>query len=272
MNASQFGNFQIQKQIAFGGMAYLYLAANSDGQSVVVRVLQPRHAQSRTHIRQFEFGAELLSELNHPSIPIYYDRGQQDGLPWVAMEYIPHPSLRQMLKDEVKELFINHFSLISSMATGLDHLHEHGYLHMDFKPENVLILPTGEVKIIDFDLAMPRPPKPIPLPMAGTPAYIAPEILLKQPADERADIFAFGLTAFELLTRRKAFGAGTAQEMYAQAKTGTVFDKVPSVCDLNPLVSSKLDRVIRGCLAKDPKARYPVMKLVVRDLQATQSS
>ena len=87
-------------------------------------------------------------------------------------------------------------------------------------------------------------------------------------ASGSTDIFSFGVTAFELLTGRKAFGSGTTQEMFNRAKIGSDFENPPSVLDFTRKVSAKLDRIIHGCLAKNLKERYPVMSLVVRDLQA----
>ncbi len=253
-------------------MAHLFLAHNESGLSVAIRALQPQHLRSRIHLRQFNFGCKVLEHLDHPSFPRYYDQGKQrDGLPWVAMEYVPAPNLRERLHDGQQQLLLQQQSLLYSMAAGLSHIHERGFLHMDFKPENLLVLPTGHVKIIDFDLALPRPMKLIKLPLAGTAVYLAPEVLLGQKSDERADIFAFGATAFELLTGRKPFGSGTPQEMFQRAKFGTAFDKPPSILDVNPKFPPKLDRIIRSCLAKNLMTRYPVMSLVVRDLQALQT-
>lgn len=273
MASSQYGNYYVQERIATGGMAGLFLAAGHSGQFVALRVLQPQHLKSRVHVRQFMVGCEVLSLLNHPSIPKYFGQGRQaDGLPWVAMEYVPSPNMRERQRDDQEELWVQSASLLLSMAAGLNHIHERGYLHMDFKPENLLVMPHGQVKIIDFDLAIKRPTRLTKLPLAGTAVYMAPELLLEQPTDERADIFAFGAVAFELVTGKKPFGAGTAQEMRNKARLGTPYKELPSICDLNVKASRKLDRVIRACLAKDLKARYPVMSLVLRDLQSMPKS
>ncbi len=269
MTNLEFGDYYIQERTAIGGMANLYLAKNRDGLLVALRALQPQFLKNRVQVRQFCFGCKVLSNLNHASIPKYFIHGKRDdGLPWVAMEYVPSPNLREKLHLSAELLWNQHLSLLLSMAMGLSHIHERGYLHMDFKPENLLVWPSGQAKIIDFDLAVRRPLRLTRLPLAGTAIYMAPELLLRQPTDERADIFSFGVTAFELLTGRKAFGSGTTQEMFNRAKIGADFETPPSTLDFNPKVSPKLDHIIRGCLAKNLKDRYPVMSLVARDLQA----
>lgn len=272
MATLQFGPYYVQERIATGGTAHLYLASSSTRQLVAIRALQPDHLKSRVHRNQFLFGCYVLSNLSHSNIPIYFTHGRTDeDQPWVAMEYIPYPNMREKLRESASsDLWVNHLSLLKSMAAGLSHIHSRGFLHLDFKPENLLVQPEGAVKIIDFDLAQKRPRRPAKLPLAGTAVYMAPELLLEQPTDERADVFSFGATAFEMLTGRKPFGAGTPQEMRNKARLGTPYKEFPHLYDLNVKVSRKLDRIIRTCLAKDLKDRYPVMSLVLRDLQEVE--
>ena len=96
------------------------------------------------------------------------------------------------------------------MALGLSHVHESGFMHLDFKPENVLVTRNGNVRLIDFDLAQPIPEKPKKMSKnPGTPGYMAPEQLQRKPIDPRADIFAYGVAAYELLTNHKPFPGET---------------------------------------------------------------
>src|SRR4029077_7989609 len=101
--------------------------------------------------------------------------------------------------------------ILIDMASALEHMHENGYMHLDFKPENVLVTRNGRVRLVDFDLAQPIPEKPKKLTKKnpGTPAYMAPEQLLGEPISNRVYIFAYGGTAYELLTNQKPFPGAT---------------------------------------------------------------
>jgi serine/threonine-protein kinase len=152
------------------------------------------------------------------------------------------------------------------MAVALEHVHDHGYMHLDFKPENVIVTRNGGVRLVDFDLAQPKPDKPKKLSKnPGTPPYMAPEQMLRQPLDHRADIFAFGVTAYELLTYQKPFPGETLAEVVQlqRARGGTFF----TPREHNPDIPFPLEKAILRCLEYDPDKRYPIMSSLVHDLK-----
>ena len=152
------------------------------------------------------------------------------------------------------------------MAAALAHVHERGFIHLDFKPENILVPKTYDPKLIDFDLAIPRPLKPKKASkLSGTPLYLAPEQIARQPVDERADIFAFGITAYELLTSKKPIAGNTQEEILSKYANFDEHLRPPRT--LVPEIPQTLERVILKCLEMEPARRYPAMSLVVRDLQ-----
>jgi serine/threonine-protein kinase len=138
-------------------------------------------------------------------------------------------------------------------------------MHLDFKPENVLVTRNGAVRVIDFDTALPMPEKPVKLSQnPGTPGYMAPEQLKREPLDGRADIFAFGVLAYELLTGRKPFpGDSPAEILAAQMEPSGPIE----LREHNPDVPLALEKIVMRCLARDPAARYPVAGMMLRDLQ-----
>jgi serine/threonine-protein kinase len=155
--------------------------------------------------------------------------------------------------------------ILIDMATGLSDIHESGYMHLDFKPENVLVSRNGAVRLIDFDLAQPISEKPVKLSKnPGTPGYMAPEQLKREPLDARADIFAFGVAAYELLTNNKPFpGETPAEILTAQMEpSGPIAPR-----EHNSDVPPALEKVILKCLERDPDRRYPFTGILVRDLQ-----
>src|SRR6185503_3590129 len=140
-------------------------------------------------------------------------------------------------------------------------------MHLDFKPENVLVTRNGSVRLVDFDLAQPKPDQPQKSSdNPGTPAYMAPEQLLRQPFDHRADIFAYGVTAYELLTGRKPFAGDSPQEILRRQLDRSLDFVPPRV--LNPDVPVALEKAILKCLERDMEKRYPYMSVLLRDLQS----
>jgi serine/threonine-protein kinase len=155
--------------------------------------------------------------------------------------------------------------ILIDAATGLSHVHESGYMHLDFKPENILITRNGAVRLIDFDMAQPIPDKPVKFSKnPGTPGYMAPEQLKREPMDARVDIFAFGVSAYELVTNEKPFlGDSPGEILAAQLRPGGPIRPR----EHNPSLPPALDTVILKCLERDMDRRYPLSGILVRDLQ-----
>ena len=139
-------------------------------------------------------------------------------------------------------------------------------MHLDFKPENVLVTRNGNVRLIDFDLAQPIPEKPKKMSKnPGTPGYMAPEQLQRRPIDARADIFAYGVAAYELMTNHKPFPGDTPTEILAaQMEPGNPM----SAREHNPDMPAALEKIIFKCLEREPDRRYPFVSVLVRDLQS----
>ncbi len=138
-------------------------------------------------------------------------------------------------------------------------------MHLDFKPENVLVTRNASVRLADFDLALPIPKEPKKLSKnPGTPAYMAPEQLLGEPVDQRADIFAFGVAAYELLTNHKPFPGETPAEIVAAQKNRAAFAPPRQH---NPDMPPTLEKVILKCLQQEPDKRYLFMTVLVHELK-----
>ena len=182
------------------------------------------------------------------------------------MNYVEAENLK-ILQTRQDPLLAEHLAqILIDAATGLSHVHESGYMHLDFKPENILITRNGAVRLIDFDMAQPIPEKPVKFSKnPGTPGYMAPEQLKREPMDARADIYAFGVAAYELLTNRKPFPGDTPAEILA-AQMQPEGPIAPT--EHNPSVPSALETVILKCLERDPDRRYPGGGILVRDLQS----
>lgn len=263
-----FGRYYLRELINSGGMADLWLATDERHETCAIRCLRETTRFDFATRRRFLRGCEILAATHdHEFIIGYREHGKIEGSYYLAMEYVEGANLKLLMAqaDPSLEEFAGNALIDSAMA--LEHVHEKGYMHLDFKPENIVVTRNGSVRLIDFDLARPRPEFPEKLGATpGTPAYMAPEQLLREPVDHRADIFAFGATAFELLTFRKPFPGDTPDEILGRQLDRTSDFYAPR--ELNPDLPLAVERIVLKCLEREPEKRYPFMSVVVRDLQA----
>jgi serine/threonine-protein kinase len=262
-----FANFTILEKINRGGMADIYLAADRSGQRFILRLLLAEHRFNWRRIRQFRWGFKVMRRMDHPNVIPCYHLGKFGGRLYEVLEYIDGVNLKEKILRNDPLLHSHQLKLLVGMASGLAHIHERGFLHLDFKPENVMISRQYDPVIIDLDLAVPRPTKPKRFSsLSGTPSYLAPEQIMRQPVDERADIFAYGVTAYEMLTGKKPVTGNTREEVLA--KYADFDEHLKPLRAHLPDVPHAIERVILKCLEKQVDRRYPSMSLVVRDLQA----
>jgi serine/threonine-protein kinase len=211
-------------------------------------------------------GCEVLAKLNQSEFIVgYVEHGKEKGMLYLLMDYVEAENLKLLFARQDPILTENVAQILIDVAAGLGHVHESGFMHLDFKPENILVTRNGGVRLIDFDLAQPIPEKPLKLKKnPGTPGYMAPEQLKREAVDARADIFAYGVAAYELLTNQKPFpGETPAEILNAQLSPA---GPVP-VREYNPDLPPALEKVVMKCLARDPDKRYPFMSVLVNDLQ-----
>ena len=267
MVGTKFAGYSVLEKLKSGGQAELFLAADETGQRYALRLLHASLRWRWKSRRRFWSGCETESKLNHPNVVRCFSFGKSDGRPYAILEYVNGPNLKECILRNEEVLSLQRLHLLVGMASGLQHIHESGFMHLDFKPENVVVTEDCDPKIVDFDLAQPRPDIPTRIrKLSGTPAYLAPEQFLRQPVDERADIFAFGLTAYEMMTGRKPIVGETLAQVIRKYENFDAYFKPPRV--LVPEIPIDIERVILKCLERDVTRRYPTMGLVVRDLQS----
>lgn len=263
----QFGRFYLQELINSGGMAEIWLATDAKGHAHALRRLHHRLNYDFTAKRRFVRGCEVLEKISdHEGIISYVEHGKIDGHWYLAMEYVEGDNLKELYARHDPVLLENVAQILIDMATALEHMHENGYMHLDFKPENVLVTRNASVRLVDFDLAQQISEKPLKNKKnPGTPAYMAPEQLSGQPIDRRVDIFAFGVSAYELLTNQKPFPGESSTEILGRQTDRSSFI-MPR--QLNPDLPLSLEKVVVKCLECDPDRRYPFLSVLTRDLKA----
>ena len=263
---TRLGPYEIAAPLGAGGMGEVYRARDTRlGRDVAVKVL-PHELSAAPEVRaRFEREARTVSSLNHPNICVLHDVGHEAGVDYLVMELIEGETLAERLKRgpfAAPELL----RIGMHIASALDAAHRSGVVHRDLKPGNVMLTKTG-AKLLDFGLARVgglaptvdslsnSPTVAAPLTakgsIVGTFQYMAPEQLEGKEADERSDIWAFGVVLYEMATGQRAFEGRSQASLIA-----AILEKEPApISEVAPLAPPGLDRLVRACLAKDPDQR-----------------
>jgi serine/threonine-protein kinase len=249
-------------------MAEIWLATDEQNKPFALRRMHERLRFSFQARRRFQRGCDILARLNDSDGIIgYVEHGSVKGQLYLLMEYVEASNLKEMQarRDPVLEEHVA--QVLIDMAGALEHMHENGFMHLDFKPENVLVTRNAGVRLVDFDLAqeIPERPKKMSKKNPGTPAYMAPEQLLGEPISNRVDIFAYGVTAYELLTAQKPFPGESPAEILKRQLDRSQF---VTPREYNPDLPANLEKVILRCLEREPERRHPFMGVLARELKA----
>ena len=255
----KFDRFHLREQLNSGGMSEIWLVTDGRGKPYALRKLKRELRFNFTARRRFIRGCEILEQLaDKDHIVGYVEHGKAEGTCYLLMDYVEAENLKVLYARQDPVLQENVAQILIDSATALSHVHEAGYMHLDFKPENILVTRNAAVRLIDFDMALPIPEKPKKLDKnPGTPGYMAPE-------HGRADIFAFGVSAYELLTNQKPFpGDSPAEILAAQMNPeGAILLR-----QHNPDVPPALEKVVMKCIEREPDRRYPFCGVMLRELQ-----
>jgi serine/threonine-protein kinase len=261
--------FTVMRDLHVGGMARLSLALTADGQQVVLRQLLPLNLLSFRLRRAFVNGTRIRELLSpHPSIVRSLERGSRGLIPYEIIEYVDGLSLRRLLQNKDPRLTSDTLAILRQCAEALAHVHARGFVHLDVKPENFLVLndpQTLVVKLTDFDLTRESAPRKARR-QSGTAAYMAPEQIRKGIVGTPADVFAFGILAYHLVTGRMPFQGKHEKQLRWRQTSERFVPKPPK--SLNPSLSQKVDSVIGKCLEKDPDRRFPSMAYLCDELRS----
>jgi len=270
LTGSTIGRFTITQRLGAGGMGQVYAAEDTTLRRVVaIKRMAPHSTPSETDRKRLLKEAQRASALNHHGIGGIHDVFEHAGELWLVMEYIEGETLRQRLKNPI--LIEDFFSIAIQCCEGLQAAHEKGIIHGDIKPDNIMIGPGNRVKILDFGVARRRwssSPSDVTKSMetmvatGGTPAYMAPEVLLQRPDDGRSDIFSLGLVFYEML--------GGAQPFQSNSLATTVARIVHEEPAPLKNIPAPLEKVIFRALAKKPEERYPTVGALLEDLRRVQ--
>ncbi|MBI1831127.1 MAG: protein kinase [Planctomycetes bacterium] len=248
--------YRIFKLLGKGGMGEVYLAEHRLMERMVaLKVIHRGIMQDPHAVERFRTEVKAAARLSHPNIVIAYDAEQAGDAHFLVMEYIEGVSLARYVEKRGPLSIAHACNYIRQAALGLQHAHEHGMVHRDIKPQNLMLTRKGQIKILDFGLArFARSERITDLgTILGTPDYIAPEqVTDARRADIRADIYSLGCTLYYLLTGRTPFPSGSVTQ-----KVMAHVDRTPQpIQQVRPDVPAELARIIEKMMAKSPADRY----------------
>lgn len=260
MENKQFGRYTVIAEIGRGAMGMVYKASDPMiEREVAIKTLLPNlSADQLEEVRgRFLREAKSAGRLSHPNIVTIYDVGEQDGVAYIAMEFLHGKSLQEMLREGAHLSFAQIADLAAQVAEALDHAHGLGIVHRDVKPANVMVQPNGRAKLADFGVARVQSSSMTQTGQAlGSPKYMSPEQVLGQPADGRADIFSLGVVLYEMLTKKTPFERPGDTNIFALMHRIAGEPHAPAT-SLDSSIPPAFDEVLARALAKNPEERYP---------------
>src|ERR1043166_1018729 len=272
-------HYEVISAIGEGGMGEVYLARDTKlGRHVALKLLPDYFANDATRMRRFKQEARAASVLNHPNVCVIHEVGQtEDGRPFITMEYVEGPTLRErMAAGEMK--LREALDVAVQIADALAAAHGAGIVHRDIKPENVVLRPDGYIKVLDFGLAKLTESREgvdsqtattlmrtsTPGLVMGTVAYMSPEQARGIAVDQRTDIWSLGVVLYEMITGRAPFAGETPTDVVV----AIVERDQPALVEVDPDLPLELDRIVRKALRKDRDERYQLAKEMAIDLRS----
>jgi serine/threonine-protein kinase len=266
------GKYEIRRELGRGAMGVVYEGYDPLIKRIValktIRADQLSGENAETIIARFRREAQAAGRLSHPNIVPIYDFGEEDGVWYIAMEYVNGRELKDYFQDNERFTTSDIVRIMAQILDALDYSHRQGVVHRDVKPANVILLPDGSVKVADFGIAHIETSNMTQVGMTlGTPAYMSPEQIMGLPVDGRSDIFSAGVILYQFLTGERPF-------------SGTSTTTMRKVLEEHPLPPSRfnvqapaaMDAVVQKALAKRPEQRFQTAREFAEALRAAAQS
>jgi eukaryotic-like serine/threonine-protein kinase len=282
------GHYRLAESIGEGGMGRVYKAIDTKLQrTVAVKILRPELLRDREKVRRFQREAKTTSTLSHPAIVTVFDVGEAkregESVDFIVMEYVEGESLRQKLRQRLP--LNKRLELVARIADGIAVAHAAGVVHRDLKPDNIIMTPEGQPKIVDFGLAKLIQPemasasadeeaKTMTLDASregmviGTVGYMSPEQVEGRGIDHRTDIFGLGCILYEAVSGQRAFASDSVVGTLHKILT----EEPEPLRQRDPSIPAGLDHVVRRCLAKDRDERYQSAKEIAIELRTMMAT
>ena len=264
------GRYQIIRTIGEGGMANVYLAYDTIlERDVAVKILRGDLANDEKFVKRFQREAKAASSLNHPNIVEMYDVGEDDGNYFIVMEYVNGKTLKTLIKKRGVLSLSETIDIMLQLTSGIACAHDRYIIHRDIKPQNVMILEDGRVKITDFGIAVALNSAELTQTnsVMGSVHYLPPEQANGSGATVKSDIYSLGILMYELLTGKLPFKGENAVEIAIKQMK----DKIPNIIEQNPNVTQSVENIVLKACAKNPQNRYETVRDMHEDLRTALS-
>lgn len=260
------GRYELIELIGAGGMADIYKARDiTEDKTVAVKILKNEFAGSEDFLRRFRNESKAIALLSHPNIVKIFDVGFSDQIQYIVMEYIDGITLTEYIKLQGVLKWKDAVFFTIQILRALQHAHDRGIVHRDIKSQNVMMLPDGTIKVMDFGIARfnRETDKTLSEKAIGSVHYISPEQARGEMTDEKSDIYSVGVMLYEMLTGQKPFDGETPVAIALQHMQST--PKKPR--DINPAIPEGLEEITLKAMQKEPSQRYQTAGEMINDIE-----
>ena len=262
------GRYGLEEVVGHGGMSTVYKARDSLlERNVALKVLHQQYNEDEDFVERFKREARSVAQLQHPNIVTVIDRGEEGGRQYIVFEYIDGENLKELVVRKGRLDVREALEIALEIARGLGFAHDHGLVHRDVKPQNVLLNGDGGAKVTDFGIArsldVDRGVTQTGT-VLGTSNYIAPEQASGQPVDAHTDVYSLGIVLYEMLTGELPFPG----ENFVAVAMKHIQEPSPSVLDVRGDVPLRVAEMIDRALEKDPEQRFPTMDAFADEIEA----
>ncbi|MCI5751939.1 MAG: Stk1 family PASTA domain-containing Ser/Thr kinase [Oscillospiraceae bacterium] len=260
------GRYEITELIGMGGMADVYKAEDIvDKKVVAVKILKKEYADNDDFVRRFRNESKAIAVLSHPNIVKIYDVGFTDKMQFIVMEYIDGITLKEFMEQQGVLKWKDAVYFITQILRALQHAHDRGIVHRDIKPQNIMLFPDGNIKVMDFGIARfaREEGKTMSDKAIGSVHYISPEQARGDVTDERSDIYSTGVMLYEMITGRKPFDADSPVAVAVMHMQNSAV--LPR--QINDTIPIGLEEIVMRAMQKDPSKRYQSASEMINDIE-----
>ena len=262
------GRYELEEVVGHGGMSTVYKAHDSLlERNVALKVLHQQYNEDEDFVERFKREARSVAQLQHPNIVTVIDRGEEAGRQYIVFEFIDGENLKELVVRKGRLGLRDALEVAHEVARGLAFAHDHGLVHRDVKPQNVLLNGDGHAKVTDFGIARSLDVDhgvTQPGTILGTSNYIAPEQASGQPVDAHTDVYSLGIVMYEMLTGELPFPG----ESFVAVAMKHIQEPSPNVLDVRGDLPLRVAEMIDRALEKDPEHRFPTMDAFAAEIEA----
>ncbi|MCL6588441.1 MAG: Stk1 family PASTA domain-containing Ser/Thr kinase [Firmicutes bacterium] len=259
--------YRLIELIGEGGMALVYKAECSLlCRTVAIKILRPQYASDAEFVERFRREARAAASLSHPNIVNIYDVGQEDGMDFIVMEYIPGCALKSIIAREAPLSVERALDITGQILEGLNHAHQRNIIHRDIKPHNILVTPEGRIKVADFGIARALSAGSLTQTgeVMGSVQYSSPEQTKGLMIGPQSDLYSCGCVLYELLTGKVPYKGDTPIAIAFQHLQGGI----PPVRQVRTDITPEVESILNKALAKDLSERYPSALAMLKDIHS----